>query len=223
MAEAPTIRVKVWDPWIRLVHWAVVGLIGLSWWSAETERMELHLTSGYAVLALLLFRLAWGFVGSETARFGRFLRSPVAALGHLRHLFRRAPDTEIGHNAAGGWMVLLLLAVLLTQAVTGLFVDDLILTRGPLAAYVSGAVTDWATFIHIRNFNLILALGALHILAVGVYAFAKGQNLLLPMLTGAKRLPGSLARHAPRLGSPALALALMLVAGLAVWSISQLG
>ncbi|MDJ0386502.1 cytochrome b/b6 domain-containing protein [Roseomonas sp. E05] len=223
MQPSGTVRVKVWDPWVRLVHWAIVGLIGLSWWTAETGRMDLHLTSGYLALTLLLFRLLWGFIGSETARFRHFLRSPLAALGHLRSLFRRAPDTELGHNAAGGWMVLALLGALLLQVGTGLFADDQILTRGPLAGFVSGAASDWATFIHIRNFNVILALAALHVLAVAVYALAKGQNLVLPMLTGVKRVPAALARHAPRLGSPVLALALLAAAGAAAWGLSRLG
>ena len=77
--------------------------------------MELHFLCGYSILTLLLFRLAWGFAGSETARFSRFLKSPVAALQHLAHLHRREPDTEIGHNAAGGWMVLVMLALLAVQ------------------------------------------------------------------------------------------------------------
>ncbi|KAA2213111.1 cytochrome b/b6 domain-containing protein [Teichococcus oryzae] len=218
-----TIRIKVWDPWIRIVHWVLVGLLGGLWWSAETGRMDLHMTLGHCVLALLLFRLAWGFIGSETARFRAFLRSPLAAIGHLRHLFHRAPDTEIGHNAAGGWMVLLLLLVLLTQAGTGLFADDLIFTRGPLAAHVPGAVSDWATFIHIRNFNLILVLAALHVLAVLLYALGRGQDLVRPMVTGVKRLPARLAGHAPRLGSPLLAVLLLAMAGAAAWGISRLG
>lgn len=217
------VRVKVWDVWVRALHWSMVALIGLSWWSAETGRMDLHLTSGYIILALLLFRLAWGLVGSDTARFGRFLRSPLAALGHLRHLFRREPDTELGHNAAGGWMVLLLLAVLLLQAVSGLFADDFIFTRGPLAARAPGWLSDWMTFIHIRNFNLILALAGLHILAVLLYALAKRQDLVRPMVTGVKRLPASWAGEPPRLGSPVLAVLLLGLAAALVWALSTLG
>ncbi|WBV44071.1 cytochrome b/b6 domain-containing protein [Pseudoroseomonas cervicalis] len=212
MPEPAPIRVKVWDGWVRLVHWALIGLIGLSWWSAETGRMDLHMTSGYAILTLLLFRLGWGVVGSDTARFGRFLRSPLAALGHLRHLFRREPDREIGHNAAGGWMVLALIAALLTQAVTGLFADDQIFTRGPLARSVPPEASDWATSIHIRAFNLILALAALHVLAVGLYFLAKGQNLVRPMLTGWKWLPAGSA--APRLAPFWLGLLLLALAAL---------
>ncbi|MCI0753946.1 cytochrome b/b6 domain-containing protein [Teichococcus vastitatis] len=223
MPNPATIRIKVWDPWIRMVHWGLVGLLGGLWWSGKTGRLDLHMTLGHCVLALLLFRLAWGFVGSDTARFRAFLRSPMAAFGHLRHLFHRAPDTEIGHNAAGGWMVLVLLLVLLTQAVSGLFADDLIFTRGPLAGYVSGNTSDWATWIHLRNFNLILVLAALHILAVLIYALGRGQDLVRPMVTGVKRLPASLPVRAPRLGSPLLAVLLLLAAGAAVWGISRLG
>lgn len=217
------IRVPVWDIWVRLTHGLIIALLGLSWWTAETGRMDLHMTSGYAILTLLLFRLAWGVVGSDSARFRRFLRSPVAALAHLRHLFRRAPDTELGHNAAGGWMVLALLGVLLLQAVSGLFADDQIFTRGPLAARAPAAVSDWMTFLHIRNFNLILALVALHVLVVGLYAAVKGQDLVRPMLTGRKWLPPGLAAAAPRIAPPLRAVALLALAAALVWALSRLG
>ncbi|EHM02219.1 Nickel-dependent hydrogenase B-type cytochrome subunit [Acetobacteraceae bacterium AT-5844] len=220
---APMQRVKIWDPWIRLVHWGLVILLGLSWWSVETGRMELHLLSGYLTLTLLVFRIGWGIWGSETARFSRFLRSPLAALKHLRHVGRREADTELGHNAAGGWMVLVLLGALLVQAVTGLFADDQILTRGPLAGQVSGETSDFATFIHIRNFNVILALVGLHVVAVLLYLAVKGQNLVRPMLTGAKWLPASLAHRSPRLGSPLLALVWLAVVAAGVWSLARLG
>ncbi|MFC4170291.1 cytochrome b/b6 domain-containing protein [Teichococcus aestuarii] len=223
MRNETRIRVQVWDGWVRLTHWLIVGLLGLSWWTAETGRMDLHMTSGYAILALLLFRAGWGVVGSDTARFSRFLRSPLAALSHLRHLFRRAPDTELGHNAAGGWMVLALLAVLLLQAVSGLFADDLILTRGPLAAHAPAAVSDWMTFLHIRNFNVILALAALHVLVVGLYALVKGQDLVRPMLTGSKWLPAPLAATAPRIAPPLRGALLLALAVAAVWLIAGLG
>ncbi len=219
----PLRRVKIWDPWVRLVHWGLVTLLGLSWWSAETGRMELHLLCGYLTLALVVFRIGWGIWGSETARFSHFLRSPLAALTHLRHLGRREPDREAGHNAAGGWMVLVLLAVLLTQAVTGLFADDQVLTQGPLAPYVSGETSDTATSIHVRNFNIILALVGLHVVVVLIYLAVKGQNLVRPMLTGTKWLPEAVARLAPRRASPALALTWLAVVVAGVWGISRLG
>lgn len=222
-AKGPLVKVKVWDGWIRAVHWSLVLLIGFSWWAAETERYEWHMLSGEVILALLLFRLGWGIAGSETARFARFLRSPLEGFRHLRHLGRREPDTEIGHNAAGGWMVLAMLLVLLTQAVSGLFTDDGILTKGPLARSVSGAVADAARSIHLINFDLILVLVALHVLAVLAYAALKRHDLVRPMVTGFKRMPASLAARAPRLGSPWLALALLAVAAGVVTMIARQG
>lgn len=221
--DVPLADVKVWDGWIRAVHWSLVGLLGFSWWTAETGRMEWHMLSGEVILALLLFRLAWGIAGSDTARFARFLRSPLAGLHHLRHLRRREPDTEIGHNAAGGWMVLAMLLVLLTQAVSGLFTDDGILTKGPLARSVPGHVADAARSIHLINFDLILVAVALHILAVLAYAGLKRHDLVRPMVTGFKRLPASLAARAPRLGSPWLALFLLALAAGVVTAIARQG
>ncbi|MBI0534322.1 hydrogenase [Roseomonas sp. KE2513] len=222
-AQGPLVKVKVWDGWIRAVHWALVLLIGFSWWAAETERYEWHMLSGEVILTLLLFRLGWGIAGSDTARFTRFLRSPMEGFRHLRHLTRREPDTEIGHNAAGGWMVLVMLLVLLTQAVSGLFTDDGILTKGPLARSVSGATADTARSIHLINFDLILVLVALHVLVVLAYAGLKRHDLVRPMVTGFKRVPAALAARAPRLGNPWLALALLAVAAGVVTMIARQG
>ena len=222
---APARRVKVWDGWIRLVHWALAALLCLSWWAVETDRLRLHRLSGYTTLTLLLFRLAWGVVGSDTARFSRFLRSPLNALEHLRHLRRREADTEVGHNAAGGWMVLVLLGLLLTQAATGLFANEEPGTdygeQGPLARHVGTATSAWLTGIHHQNFNLILAAVGLHILAVLAYRLLKGQDLVRPMLTGTKELPSGVA--APSMGPPLLAATLLGAAALIVWGISRLG
>jgi cytochrome b len=223
MSTPPLRRVKIWDPWVRLVHWGLVALLALSWWSVETGRMDLHVLSGELTLGLLLFRVGWGLWGSDTARFTRFLRSPLAALAHLRHLTRREADTEMGHNAAGGWMVLVMLALLLLQAGTGLMADDQILTRGPLASHVSGETSDRATAIHAFNFNLILAAVGLHVLAVLLYALLKRQDLVRPMVTGVKRLPADIARHAPRIAPPARALGWAAAVGVAVWGLSRLG
>jgi cytochrome b len=223
--QEPVRRVKVWDGWIRLVHWGIVVLIGVSWWSMKFNRAELHYLSGYAVLTLLLFRVAWGVAGSDTARFARFLRSPLAAARHLAHLRRREQDTEVGHNAAGGWMVLVLLGLLLVQATTGLFANhepgfdyD---AHGPLALRVSDAASARLTGVHHLTFNLVLLAAGLHVAAVLAYRLLKGQDLLRPMVTGFKSLPTRLAP--PRMGSPVLAAAFLTAAALAVWGISKLG
>jgi cytochrome b len=220
-AQAATIRVKVWDGWIRAFHWAIVALLAFSFVTGKTGRMELHMLSGYAVLTLLVFRVAWGLVGSETARFGRFLRSPLAALAHLRRLRAREPDAEIGHNAAGGWMVLAMLALLLFQAVSGLFADDEELYRGPLADLVGYDASQRITDLHVANVNLVLAAVALHVLAVAAYRLLKGQNLIGPMVTGMKALPADV--RAPRLGSPALAAALLVAAAALVYGVVRFG
>ena len=222
MAEERLRPVTVWDPWVRFVHWLIVVLLALSFGSIQYGNMRLHYLSGHAVLALVLFRIAWGFVGSDTARFGRFLRSPVAAVRHLLEFPRRHPDREIGHNAAGGWMVLVLLGLLLAQPLTGLFADTGYGDYGPLAKTVSGATSDWLTGLHHKIFYYgILVAAGLHVAAVIAYAVVKRHDLVRPMVTGRKRLPEAMA--GPRLGSPLLAAMLLVTAALVVWGVSRLG
>lgn len=211
----PQFLMRVWDAPTRLFHWAVVLLVIASYATAKAGWMKWHFLSGYAMLTLLLFRLVWGFIGSDTSRFARFLRSPVAGLRHIARFGQREPDTEIGHNAAGGWMVLVMLALLLAQAATGLFANDDPGTKGPLYHDVSKALSDRLSTFHEFNFNLILAAIALHLLAILAYAAVKRQNLVRPMITGRKRLPGTL--RPPRMQNPFLALALLVLAGLLVW------
>ena len=98
------LSMKVWDAPTRLFHWAITVLIATSYASVQFDRMDLHFLSGYAMLTLLLFRLAWGFVGSETSRFRQFLRSPVAGFRHLARFTRREPDDQVGTTRpAAGW------------------------------------------------------------------------------------------------------------------------
>ncbi len=213
----PRLLMKVWDAPTRLFHWAITLLVLTSYLTYRFDRMGWHMLSGYTVLTLLLFRLVWGFVGSDTARFRSFLKSPVAGLQHLRHLTRREPDDQIGHNAAGGWMVLVLLLSLAVQVGTGLFSNDEILTEGPLAHLVSSATSHLLTRIHSINFNVLLGLIGLHVVVVLVYAVVKGQNLLRPMVTGKKRLPA--AARQPRLASPAVAAIVLVFAAALVWAL----
>jgi cytochrome b len=209
LAKQIFLPMPVWDIPTRLFHWLLPILVITSYVSVKTDRMEIHLLSGYAMAALLLFRLLWGLFGSDSARFARFLKSPFAALHHIGGLFRREPDSEPGHNAAGGWMVMLLLALLLVQVGTGLCANDDIVTEGPLAKYVGKALSDRLSGIHDFNFNLLAAAAALHIAVVCVYAIFKRQNLVRPMITGRKRLPGAI--RAPRMVHPLAGLFVMLV------------
>jgi cytochrome b len=205
---------RIWDLPTRLFHWTLVLLLFASWLTQRMDWMRLHVLSGLSILTLLLFRLAWGFVGSDSARFAYFLQSPFAAIRHLLHLHRREPDTETGHNAAGGWMVLLMLALLVVQVGTGLCANDDILTEGPLARIVGKDRSDWLTHIHHVNFVLIEIVIVLHVLAIITYRVLKGHNLLLPMITGKKRLPG--ATLAPRMMHPVLALIVFVLSVLVV-------
>ncbi len=210
------LSMKVWDAPTRLFHWAVVVLIACSYFSVTFNRMDLHFLSGYALLTLLLFRLAWGFVGSETSRFSQFLRSPVAGLRHLRDFAKREPDDQVGHNAAGGWMVLILLGDIALQVGLGLFsnADDYV-NEGPLAHLVSKGLSDRLTALHATNFYVLLGLMVLHVVAIVAYAVLKKQNLLRPMITGRKRLPG--ATRQPRMASSLVALLLVALSACIVW------
>ena len=215
-----TTPVQVWDLPTRLFHWAIVVLVGASWVTQWRDWMSWHLISGYAILALLLFRLAWGVVGSDTARFSRFLASPFAAFRHLSRLTRREPDTEVGHNAAGGWMVLLMLLLLIVQVGTGLFANDDVMTEGPLAYKIDKSTSDWLSEIHSINFTLIEIAIALHIVAVLTYAVLKRHDLVRPMLTGIKRLPASQPR--PHMASLWRAAALIVIAaGAVTWLVTR--
>lgn len=215
-ADAMTER-TVWDLPTRLFHWALVlSLVG-SFVTVKLHEMRLHAWFGYAALALVLFRLVWGVLGSESARFARFLRGPGAVIDHLRGLVRREPDREVTHNALGGWAVLALLLLVLAQGATGLFANDDILFRGPLFPLVGKAWSDRLTTWHYRISDALLVLVVVHVAAVLLYRLALGRDLITPMVTGRKRLPGSVP--APRLASPWAAIAAFAVAAGAVWAV----
>lgn len=209
-----TVTKPVWDAPTRLFHWAIVVLVFTSWLTQHEGWMGWHFYSGYALLTLLLFRLGWGFIGSETARFGRFLRAPWHALHHLRDLPRRQPDTAVGHNPAGGWMVVALLALLAFQVGTGLCANDQADTYGPFADALGQSLSDRLTRLHALGFTLIEIAVALHVLAIGIYALVKRHDLVRPMITGRKRLPPE--APAPRLVSPWRAAALLAAAAVLV-------
>jgi cytochrome b len=208
---------RVWDAPTRLFHWAIVLLLIVSYISVQREWTQLHFLSGYAVLALLLFRLAWGFVGSETSRFRQFMRNPVTGLRHLAAFGKREPDTEIGHNAAGGWMILVLLLALFVQAGSGLFSNDDTGVKGPLAHWVNKPASDWMSGLHATSFYVLLALIVVHIVAIIAYAVVKRHDLVRAMVTGKKRLPANLRQ--PRFASPLLAAGILAAAAGVVWAL----
>lgn len=183
-------RFRVWDLPTRLFHWLLVALIAAQYASGEFHLLSLrwHFWLGYATLALLLFRVLWGFVGSQTSRFGEFVRSPFVVARYVIASARGTESHSIGHNPLGGWSVLALLASSLLQAVSGLFTSDDIDEAGPLAERVPSAWVGRMSAIHGWNRYVLLALIGAHVIAVGLHLLRRHDNLIAPMWHGDKRL-----------------------------------
>jgi cytochrome b len=184
---------KVWDLPTRVLHWVLVVLVACSFISVEVggTAMEYHKDCGVIILALLVFRIIWGFVGGRESRFKSFVHGPVAVFRYTSTMLHTNSQRHLGHNPLGGWSVLAMLAVLLLQAGTGLFANDDVLTEGPLYGLVDKATSDRLTEIHQLNSGLLTALVILHICAIGFYYFRKKDNLLLAMFTGFKKWPNN--------------------------------
>ena len=209
-------KIRVWDIPTRLFHWLLVGLFCFSWWSAENRSMDWHRNSGTAVLALVLFRWMWGVIGSNTARFASFVRSPMAVLTHWR-LGRAAPRRP-GHNPLGGYSVVALLLLLTMQITTGLLAVDVDgIESGPLSFLLPFDDGRIAARIHHLSFNLLLAVISVHVVAILFYLVVRKRNLIRPMFTG---LDSDFDREATALvpaSKARFALAAVIVAGLAWW------
>ncbi|MBM3390881.1 MAG: cytochrome B [Betaproteobacteria bacterium] len=176
-------QVRVWDLPTRVFHWALVLCVTGSLVSVKIggNAMVWHGRCGLAVIGLLVFRLAWGFLGSTYARFAQFVRGPAAIRAYLRGEWRGA-----GHNPLGALSVLAMLGALLLLAGTGLFANDDIAFEGPLYALVGKAFSDRLTALHNLFEPLILLLVAAHLCAIAYYVRIRGETLILPMITGRK-------------------------------------
>ncbi len=218
--SAASRRVRVWDLPTRLFHWLLAACLVGSLVSVNLggNAIGWHFRFGYAILALLLFRLLWGFVGPRYARFSSFPPSPAAALRYLRGAAVAPP----GHNPLGALSVYALLAALAVQAATGLFTTDDIMWDGPLKALVSNAAGEILTRIHRTNRFVVVALALLHLAAIAWYALVRRQALVRPMIDGDRRLDGSAPLPEPAAdGAPQrlLALALLGLSAAAVWAV----
>jgi len=185
-SKAAARRIRVWDLPTRACHWALAasciaafatGLVG-------GRVMELHAKAGLAVVGLVVFRVVWGFAGSTYARFAAFVRGPAAVRAYLRGQWR-----GVGHNPLGAFSVLGLLALAAVQVGCGLFGNDDISFTGPLYPLVSKETSDFLTGLHCQSAWLLLSLVVLHLAAIVYYVRVKGDNLVLPMLTGWKEAP----------------------------------
>ncbi len=216
--------VLVWDLPTRLFHWCLAALVAFSWTTGTIggdDVLKYHFWSGYAIMTLVLFRLVWGVIGSTHARFVNFVRGIPSALHHLRELLRPGPTSDVGHNAIGGWMIVVLLIALATQTGSGLFADDDIVTTGPLGDLVSHGTRMLMTEVHEVTANLILGLAGVHVAAVLAYWVIKRQNLVTAMVTGRKT--GVAATTVETVTAhPALAAAVVVAAAAVVAGIVKL-
>jgi len=210
-------QVRIWDLPVRICHWGFVLLLPVLWWTAENSEMRWHMRAGGLLLALVLFRILWGFVGSSTARFASFVRGPLAVIAYLRTIGKTG-GKSVGHNPAGGWSVVILLLLLAAQAFSGLFAGDPFDgATGPLneglGIKFSSQMTDW----HELAFNLILGFVALHLAAIVTYRVFLRDRLIAPMITG-KRERGSLVGEMAPVPAWRALVCAVLAGGLALWA-----
>ena len=203
-------EIRVWDPVVRIFHWSLVATFTIAWLTGE-EESRLHELAGYAVIGLVLIRVAWGFVGTKYARFRDFVYPPSAVLAYARDMLARKIKRYLGHNPLGGMMIIALLLSLLAASVTGLVLQGA-KERGPFAAItastsvtapavITRAVADDddkednggngeadETWKELHEFfaNLSLLLVVLHIAGVIVGSLVHRENLVRAMFTGRK-------------------------------------
>lgn len=179
--------IAVWDIWIRLFHWLLVVSVGFSLLSGETGFLffDWHKNVGEWVLVLLLFRLIWGFIGSSNTGLVGLIVNPMKAFSHLAQLLRGTAAQTRGHNAAGGWAVLVMLLAISFQAISGLFIaDEDELIEGHFYGELSSGVSEQLLYLHHLNAQFILILVAVHVVMIFFYLIRSGHNLIKPMVTG---------------------------------------
>ena len=179
-------KIKVWDLPIRLFHWALLIAVVASFLSVELlEAIDTHVVSGIVVCSLLVFRIIWGFIGSPTARFWSFFPTPSKLIRYLKSTVYEKNNT-VGHSPLGALSVYAMLASLIVQAGSGLFMDDDIFTTGPLNQFASQSLIDLAIQVHDINSVVLQTLIAMHILAILFYLIKNKINLIGPMISGNK-------------------------------------
>ena len=175
--------IRVWDPFVRAFHWALALSFAVAWLSSES--MELvHSAAGYVAAALVAARIVWGFVGPGYARFSGFVRSPAMVLGYLKSIAEGSEPRFIGHNPAGGAMIVVLLAAMATAATTGwLLTTD---------AFWGSTAMQYA---HSIAAHFVVLLVVLHLAGVAVASVRHRENLVRAMVVGVKRAaaPGDVA------------------------------
>ena len=215
---------RIWDLPTRLFHWALAACVigALVSINLGGNAVAWHFRFGYAILALLLFRLVWGFAGPRYARFSSFPPNPVAAWRYLRGQDPQAGAA--GHSPLGALSVFALLLALAVQVGTGLFANDAIMWDGPLKPLVSNATSDLLTRVHKLNRLVVIGLVLLHLAAIAFYAIVRRRNLVRPMITGDAVIALSEAAAPPGrddLATRLRAAALMLASTAAVYALVE--
>lgn len=174
-AAQPTVR--VWDPLVRVFHWSLVAAFATAWATGE-DIMSLHQLAGYLIIALIAIRVVWGLIGGRHARFSDFLYRPTTILRFIKDSFAFRARRHIGHNPAGGAMVIALLLALVATAGSGFMMT----TDGFRSV-------RWVRDVHEIAVDLSLFLIVLHLAGVALASFEHRENLVKAMLTGRKRAP----------------------------------
>ncbi len=173
-AGQKTAGIRVWDPLVRIFHWSLVVLFAVAWLTGD-ELQKIHEPAGYAIAGLLTFRILWGLVGTRHARFTDFVYRPSTVIAYLRDALKFRAKRYLGHNPAGGAMVLTLIAVIGGTALTGYMMTS--------DAYWG---VEWVEELHELLANLAIALVGLHVLGVVFASIEHGENLVRAMVTGIK-------------------------------------
>ncbi len=225
-AEPALQSVRVWDLPTRLFHWVlaltVIGSVATG--QVGGNAMFWHTRLGLLVLALLVFRLVWGFVGGYWSRFASFLYGPRSVMAYLRGDSGPGGRYAIGHSPIGAMSVWALLGLLVLQVATGLVADDEIATTGPLNRFVSSTTAGIASHWH-EEFGkpLLIVMVMLHVAAVVFYWWRKKQNLLAPMIHGDMPLPGNAMASADGGGRRLVALAALAAGAVLAGWVGSLG
>lgn len=182
-------KVKVWDPIIRIFHWSLVSAFLIAYLTEE-DFLSLHVWAGYTVLSLVFLRTLWGLVGTKYARFSDFVYTPQAIKQFLLETLRLRAPRHLGHNPAGGAMIIFLLIALLVTSLSGLAVYAIEDNAGPLADVLAGVGEFWGEVLeemHEFFANFTVALVLLHIAGVIVESLIHRENLVSAMWHGYKR------------------------------------
>lgn len=206
-------RILIWDLPTRLFHWTLLALVIAAIATAFQggNLMVWHGFIGQLILGLIVFRLAWGVVGSTYAQFADLVPSIGDIVTYIRGDWR-----GLGHNPVGSLVSLALIVVLLVQAILGLFANDEIAFRGPFNPLISQEAGEAITALHRQNLWIILLLIGLHVAAILFVAIKRKEDLVRPMITGRKRARGAEAKAA-RGGGWAAALMALFFAAVVVW------